>query len=675
MERSPLIPFCTLRVLAFPLAVRAQIKTLANPVELVPTRTGPHTTSLELDVRYADFTMYNPATQTNDKVHLRTYNGQPVGPTIRMLPGDILSGTLDNQLPSEGPLCDKGEMSDHNTPNCFNTTNLHTHGFHVSPSGISDNVLLQVFPQKNQPYKIELPSDHPAGTFWYHSHRHGSTALQVSSGMEGALIVTGTRTYADKLKNGGLADIDTVLKQAGKPVTERVLLFQQVQYNCIDSAGKPTWDCAKQTGANAVGRIESYNQFGPSSWAQSGRYTTINGLVQPNLPAHAGEIYRWRLLHGGIRDTVALRITRSSLAAPNLLAAAIAKGVAPAQEQDFVNKYCRLDQPVPQFEFAADGLTRASMSAKIINVLQPGYRSDILTVFPEKGVFCVLNDGTSPAGSVNSIDYQAKGEHADEAITKGTHLLALVQVTGNATIPTAALQDYIGQQLYISSPELPSNVREPLRKLQVAEFSPHQPIPDSAHMGTQLVDFDIAGDPAKFMVNGKPFSDDPADTRILTLGGTDQWKLSSKLANHPFHIHVNPFEVVRITKTVGDQEVDIFANGRCTELDLKDKDGKPTPDPQYCDQIGVFRDTIFVKQGYQIYVRSHYTEFDGAFVLHCHILDHEDQGMMQNVVIQGPGTPSAAASGATMGAMSAHHMNGNPSTVSSTPQANPSNQP
>jgi len=32
-------------------------------------------------------------------------------------------------------------------------------------------------------------------------------------------------------------------------------------------------------------------------------------------------------------------------------------------------------------------------------------------------------------------------------------------------------------------------------------------------------------------------------------------------------------------------------------------------------------------------VRTHYTRYLGEFVLHCHILDHEDQGMMQNVAI------------------------------------------
>ena len=36
-----------------------------------------------------------------------------------------------------------------------------------------------------------------------------------------------------------------------------------------------------------------------------------------------------------------------------------------------------------------------------------------------------------------------------------------------------------------------------------------------------------------------------------------------------------------------------------------------------------FWDTLVVRTRYQRYI--------GEYVLHCHILDHEDQGMMQNV--------------------------------------------
>ena len=47
---------------------------------------------------------------------------------------------------------------------------------------------------------------------------------------------------------------------------------------------------------------------------------------------------------------------------------------------------------------------------------------------------------------------------------------------------------------------------------------------------------------------------------------------------------------------------------------------------------------------YTVVVRTRYQRYIGDFVLHCHILDHEDQGMMQNVRIQLSGGPGASDS-------------------------------
>jgi FtsP/CotA-like multicopper oxidase with cupredoxin domain len=35
-------------------------------------------------------------------------------------------------------------------------------------------------------------------------------------------------------------------------------------------------------------------------------------------------------------------------------------------------------------------------------------------------------------------------------------------------------------------------------------------------------------------------------------------------------------------------------------------------------------------------IRSRFVDFPGTFVLHCHILDHEDRGMMQEVRVLDP---------------------------------------
>ena len=43
-----------------------------------------------------------------------------------------------------------------------------------------------------------------------------------------------------------------------------------------------------------------------------------------------------------------------------------------------------------------------------------------------------------------------------------------------------------------------------------------------------------------------------------------------------------------------------------------------------------------LKSGYQAVLRTRYERFIGDFVLHCHIVQHGDQGMMQNLRIVPP---------------------------------------
>ena len=70
-------------------------------------------------------------------------------------------------------------------------TNLHTHGFHVSPRRPSDNIFVVIDPGKVFRYRYQIPRDHPPGFYWYHPHLHGQTNVQVSGGMAGAIIVKG----------------------------------------------------------------------------------------------------------------------------------------------------------------------------------------------------------------------------------------------------------------------------------------------------------------------------------------------------------------------------------------------------------------------------------------------------------------------------------------------------
>jgi FtsP/CotA-like multicopper oxidase with cupredoxin domain len=572
---------------------------------------------LEFDVVYTDGTIFNPGTNQNDLVRLRSYRdaherarpGVPfVAPTIEIAPGETVRITLNNKLPKNDPSC-PAPPHDVNQPHCFNRTNLHSHGLWVSPTGNSDNVLLGINPSVSFEYEYNVPSDHPAGTFWYHPHRHGSTAIQVSSGMAGLLIVKGERLPTPE----STGDVDTLLRETGGAAfVQRLVLLQQIQYACRDTNGRIQQGDDGQYFCNPgqVGGIENYDQFGPTTWHNSGRHTTINGEVTPVFAgAQVGRIEHWRIAHAGVRDTILLQFKKMRPGAPSL------DQLTATQRTDWVTQNCS-DDVLAHFALASDGLTRAQIAQRTTTVLQPGYREDLLVVFQEAGDYCVIDDGAGPSSTVN-------------AQTKGRSFLGRVSVGIGQPVDTD-IKSYLQSQLMAAADRtMPTAVRQIVRDdlandLRLTSFVPHPEITDSEVKGKQRLQLkiDTGSRPPEFLIDGAPYDPNRID-RTLSLGGVDEWTLTSwnnPPAGHPFHIHVNPFQVVKILDPDGN---DVSITG---EVD----------DPQYANLKGVWKDTIFVKPNYQIVMRTRYRRYIGDFVLHCHILDHEDQGMMQNIRIAIP---------------------------------------
>ena len=117
----------------------------------------------------------------NFGVVARRYGGTAPAPTLLVEPGDTLTVDVQNKLGPEAP--GDALMTGLHRPN---TTSLHVHGWHVSPR--EDDVFTLIAPGSSKTYVYHLPQTHPAGTFWYHAHGHGSSSLQ-AGWMAGALIV------------------------------------------------------------------------------------------------------------------------------------------------------------------------------------------------------------------------------------------------------------------------------------------------------------------------------------------------------------------------------------------------------------------------------------------------------------------------------------------------------
>ena len=105
----------------------------------------------------------------------------------------------------------------------------------------------------------------------------------------------------------------------------------------------------------------------------------------------------------------------------------------------------------------------------------------------------------------------------------------------------------------------------------------------------------------RFFIDGKSFDPNRVDQRVR-LGAVEEWTVvNAHVDDHVFHIHVNDMLLTKVN-------------------------GEALPEPFWLD-------TAIVPRKGSITFRSRFTDFTGKFMLHCHMMNHEELGMMQVVEV------------------------------------------
>ena len=145
-------------------------------------------------------------------------------------------------------------------------TNVHYHGFGVSPLESSDNVFIVVNQGETFKYHVAIPTDHPTGLYWYHPHPHEISEAQVLGGMSGAIIIDGIEQQRPFLKG----------------LRQRVMLLRHIRF--------------------------------PGASADT---LSINGTLGARIDIHPGERQFWRIANVGANANFHL-----TLGGPNFLVVA-----------------------------------------------------------------------------------------------------------------------------------------------------------------------------------------------------------------------------------------------------------------------------------------------------------------------------------------------------------------
>ena len=387
------------------------------------------------------------------------------------------------------------------------------------------------------------------GTHWYHAHKHGSTSLHIFNGLAGAIIVEGD--YDDKIRAFFQKQMP-----ANTKFTENVLVFQQIV-----------------TSQN----LEKSAQLGDNPRSGNNQ-KLINGKINPTFQMRPGEIQLWRFVNamgGGGKGTLDPTLFNAMIHQGFAIRQVAMDGVQFAWDNYRIQPFVGLDGAAPQYPF---GLTLAS-----------GNRADLLVKAPSTPQTFRF---TIP-GDLNNVS--------------GTpFLVCTVEVVQGPDLGMKFFTD-ADEHLYPKLPHYLNNLPPPLpgsaRTLAFAWDRGPGPNPN----------------PPKFTINGKQFLENSHWVdQCMRRNTIEDWNLTNPTFNppgkgpsavHPFHIHINPFQIIQV------QYLD--NNGK---LQTYTPSGPP-----------VWQDTIGIPPGGSVLIRHKFADFTGTYVLHCHILAHEDRGMMELV--------------------------------------------
>jgi FtsP/CotA-like multicopper oxidase with cupredoxin domain len=644
----------------------------AQPEPTPSTKPGPGPT---LRARLGDQVQISFLNKIDDSQFAYTFDTEPK-PGLSSF-GCDRSGTFDAKTGTYLPYPGNDVF-----PNCFHgssTANIHFHGTHTSPDGLGDNVLVQVLPQTKQPSDQEpwltifdknifnsttipqkwmdmppvyrqqqeaaisqrdtdaaaaakknglpkpeslsaknqgmiasgqwpqyimgafpnffdipdydaVPGKYKAGqapgTHWYHAHKHGSTSLHIRNGLAGAFIIESNR-------DGGYDHF--IRKTFGWGTSydnhEKILVFQQYD--------------ATQNLERAVAVVPPAGKGGTGSIQ-----VLVNGQFTPTITMSPGEVQLWRLVNateGNLNGVINVGVfTPAGTHTGLFLTTAGFTFMQSAQDGVQFSQTNYKNQPF---------LNSSPTSVPGGLVLAAANRADLLVQAPiTPGVVAFKN-------------------------AKSGVILFYVNVTGAAvTMPAIPTTNWAEMPKFLN--DLPA---PPVK--DVANLLQFQWEPGRAGAG-RAPTF-----PPHFMVNGKQFgATGEIVDQCMPQDGLQDWILENytKPAAHPFHIHINPFQVIQIDTPV--QPDKTKPPGYSSYA--------PTDNFVWQDVVAIPPAIITVVPGQpaqimpgRVRIRHTFVDFTGTYVLHCHILAHEDRGMMQLVrVIPASNYPNGCQS-----AIPAHH--------------------
>jgi FtsP/CotA-like multicopper oxidase with cupredoxin domain len=419
-----------------------------------------------------------------------------------------------------------------NIPKNFDATNLHLHGLDIEvhmfdPVGTHNPKAphIAIEPEQCYCYRFNIPEHHPPGLYWYHPHLHGSTALQIWSGMLGLLYVEGP--------------LEQELASYGVTQSEEFVIWDPA-FKSVD--GKPTHNLEVDEFLMGQTTLSKIHPF------------LVNEQMNPTFKTRKGQVLWLRTLCATIENENTFIVYKQGDEDKHWDEAALSFWIV-----------------------AADGVTWTRPVKRNILVMAGGQRYEILLQFQESGAYVISQQG------IQGMQFFDMYGHPHDQI-----LATIVVEDVDGTEPTVPIEQMRFTPGYRPEEDIQAH---DIAKTETVVFS----------MGANR---DEAPFP-QYFVNGKPFRPDRIDFTAQPGEAVEYILINANHNVHPFHIHVNRFQVKEMGCELPTKKYPVLA----AVLDFSPENS--------------WRDTVVVPPNGRTRIWVQYKNYTGKTVFHCHFLAHE----------------------------------------------------
>jgi FtsP/CotA-like multicopper oxidase with cupredoxin domain len=515
-------------------------------------------------------------------------------PTLRVKQGSDFTITLRNEISDPAAIANFVTVNKLDSPNeavpaqkgyykvvpamhhaAAGATNLHMHGFAVPPVAPQDEVIKgcvdpAVGParcgRREMTYHYHVPADMPAGLYWYHPHVHGEVHAQMLMGLSGAVVVEGPE--------------DDARRAAG--IQDRIFIIRQSQDVDVKTAAAPVPAAPEAPPLPGIAAATAKAEDG-----QNGAIDTKHELAcSNNTGLDEITLNGSKVIDGDVADTDLAPIPMASgttqlwrvLNAANdaFLDLALVDQNGKALPVSVVAR-----DGVPLEDDAGHRATPAPTTQS--QFVPPAGRIEFLVTAPPVG--------TKVYFVTHAVDTGCTGDQVPERKLALIKTLATAASAADSREPAATpdkpdlfsglMSRAVDHERVIALAEYPRPGVQDQTDFYIAERKP----------GTKLDPYEMGGPP------------------LITMraGTVEEWTVENWTNElHAFHIHQVHFR-------------------------LLSTDGKPSPETPLLDVVNVPYAKVVDGKVVPGRVRLKLTvpdELAGDIPFHCHLVDHEDNGMM-----------------------------------------------